>query len=72
MGKMKTSEDRVKDLNEVDTLIQLFVQRSEEYFKAQNGAQKGYVCFDYEWASVKRISLELTRALAKLRKNEKS
>ena len=71
MGKIKTSEDRTNDLNEVDTLMELFMKRAEEYFKAQNGAQKGYVCFDYEWASVKRISLELTRALAKLRKNEK-
>ena len=71
MGKMKTSEGRVKDLNEVDTLIQLFVQRSEEYSKAQNGAHREYPDPCVEWASVKRISLELTRALAKLRKNEK-
>lgn len=70
MGKMKTSEDRVNDLNEVDTLIQLFVQRSEEYFKKHN-AQEKYLWPSAEWASVKRISLELTRALAKLRKNEK-
>lgn len=70
MGKMKTSEDRVKDLNEVDTLIQLFIQRSEGYFKSRD-TKKGYIMFDVEWASVKRISLELTRALAKLRKNEK-
>lgn len=70
MGKMKTSEDRVKDLNEVDTLIQLFVQRSEEYQKTNN-AYREYPDPCVEWASVKRISLELTRALAKLRKNEK-
>ena len=70
MGKMKTSEDRVKDLNEVDTLIQLFVQRAEEYQKTKNAYREyPYPCA--EWASVKRISLELTRALAKLRKNEK-
>ena len=70
MGKMKTSEDRVKDLNEVDTLIQLFVQRSEEYQKTKN-AYREYPDPCAEWASVKRISLELTHALAKLRKNEK-
>lgn len=70
MGKMKTSEDRIEDLNEVDTLIQLFVQRSEEYQKTKN-AYREYPDPSSEWASIKRISLELTRALAKLRKNEK-
>ena len=39
MGKMKTSEDRVNDLNEVDTLIQLFVQRSDGYQKNQECVQ---------------------------------
>ena len=70
MGKMKTSGDRVNDLNEVDTLIQLFVQRSDGYQKTKN-AYRVYPDPCAEWASVKRISLELTRALAKLRKNEK-
>lgn len=70
MGKRKTSEDRVNDLNEVDTLIQLFVQRSDGYKKTKN-AYGDYPDPCVEWASVKRISLELTRALAKLRKNEK-
>ena len=70
MGKMKTSEDRTNDLNEVDTLMELFMKRAEEYFKSRE-AKREYPYPCVEWASVKRISLELTRALAKLRKNEK-
>ncbi len=70
MGKTKTSEDRTNDLNEVDTLMELFMKRAEEYFKCRE-AKREYPYPCVEWASVKRISLELTRALAKLRKNEK-
>ena len=70
MGKIKTSEDRTNDLNEVDTLMELFMKKAEEYFKSRE-AKREYPHPCVEWASVKRISLELTRALAKLRKNEK-
>ena len=45
-------------------------KRWQEYFKTHN-TQDEYLWPSTEWASVKRISLELTRALAKLRKNEK-
>lgn len=68
---MSRQQTKINELQEVENLIELLQKRINKFkdSKEFEDLEKGYVLYQTRhWASVKRVSLELTRALANLRK----
>lgn len=63
---MKTTEERIDDLNDAINEAKKFLKRASEWKKV---LLKGNVWQSKEGGSCKRSSMDLTRSLAELRRN---